>query len=347
MPSRFPPVARLLVIAFVLALSPTAIGQQPVDPPRGDYRFVVFGDFNGSYGALEYAPAVAKAIRAITDRWRPELLLSPGDVVAGQNRSLPVERFGAMWQLFDREVAGPLRQGAIPYAVAMGNHDASSLQDRNGSFIFEREREAARHYWSDPMNDANLNYIDRQHFPFDYAFRTERAFVVVLDASSADIALQQREWLKRVLGLPTARSAALRIVVGHLPLAPVGHGRDRIGEVIREPAALRRILEGGNVDLYISGHHAAYYPGRLEGLELLFAGGVGARRLLAGDQPARSTVTLVDVWWEPLEVRYSTFDLANMQLMSPASLPPVIGSGDDAVRLSERAYPAALEPAQR
>lgn len=347
MPPRLLAPAQLLATALVLSLFHVALAQQPVDPPRGDFRFAVFGDFNGSYGALEYPPAVPKAIQAITERWRPDLLLSPGDVVAGQNRSLPGERFAAMWELFDKEVAGPLREAGVPYAVAMGNHDASSLQDRNGAYVFEREREAARAYWSQPMYDANLTYIDRHHFPFDFAFRTGRAFVVVLDVSSAQVTRQQREWLERMLDLPTSRSAELRIVIGHLPLAPVAQGRDRAGEVVAEPNVLRRILEEGSVDLYVSGHHAAYYAGRLGDLELLFAGGVGGRRLLAGGLPALSTVTVVDVWWQPLELRYSTFGLPDMRVVSAASLPPEIGSDGEALRLSERAFPRLIETAQR
>lgn len=347
MPPRFLVSPGRLLFALALSLATAAVAQQPLDPPRGDFRFVVFGDFNGSYGAVEYPPAVARAVDAITGRWHPDLLLSPGDVVAGQNRSLPAERFQAMWEAFDREVAAPLRSAGVPYAVAVGNHDGSSLLDRNGEFLFAREREAASRYWSHPMYDDNLVYVDRSRFPFDYAFRSADAFIVILDASSASITQRQQGWLERILALPAARIARLRVVVGHLPLSPVGRGRDSAGEVIADPATLGRILQAGKVDLYVSGHHAAYYPGLWGGLELLFAGGVGARPLLAGDQPARSTVTLVDVWWEPLELRYTTFDLADMQVVSPASLPEAIGSGGDMIRLSERAYPAAIEAAQR
>ena len=346
MPPRLLPLVRGLLLAVALTPS-AAFATPPIDPPRGDFRFVVFGDFNGSYGALEYPPPVERAIDSITGVWRPDLLLSPGDVIAGQSHRLPDTRFSQMWQVFDREVAGRLRDAGIPYAVAMGNHDASSLRDGEGRFVFSRGRSAALDYWSRPMYDTNLGYVDREHYPFDYAFRAGRAFILVLDASSATIRPDGLAWLERTLALPAARSAEMRIVVGHLPLVPVGRGRDLPGEVLANAGSLRRIFEQGGVDLYVSGHHAAYYPGRLGDLELLFAGGVGARRLVAGDAPARSTVTLVDVWWEPLEIHYTTFDLSGMQLVSPASLPPVMVGGAVTLRLSERAYPAAFETAQR
>ncbi|HEX7002687.1 MAG TPA: metallophosphoesterase [Trueperaceae bacterium] len=342
-----PPRSALFVVTLLLSIGAIAAGQSVPDPPRGDLRFAVFGDFNGSYGALDYPPPVEKAMRAIARSWRPDLLLSAGDVVAGQNKSLPESRYADMWRVFDREIAAPLRAAGIPYAFAMGNHDASSLRGPAGEFVFQRDRRAALDYWTQPLYESNLLYVERERFPFDYAFRAGPAFVVILDASSATVSVDQRQWLRRVLALPTARVAGLRVVVGHLPLVPVSVGRDRPGEVLEHPEVLLRILEEGGVDLYVSGHHAAYYPGRLGEVELLFSGGVGARRLLAGDEPARSTVTLVDVWWEPLRITYSTFDLATMLPIRPSSLPPVIVTDEGAVRLSERAHPATVETAQR
>lgn len=328
----------LLIVAFVLAVAARADGPPlPVDPPRGDMRIVVFGDFNGSYGSTIYPAPVARAIEAIATVWKPDLLLSPGDVVAGQNDSLPDAAFAAMWAAFDERIALPLRAAGIPYAVAMGNHDASSLGGATGVYRFARERRAARAYWGRPMYERNLDYVDRDRHPFDYAFRAGEAFVAMIDASSATVSQEQRRWLEAVLRSPAATSARLRLVVGHLPLAPVGRGRQGPGETLADAEGLRRIMERGEVDLYVSGHHAAYYPGRLGNLELLFAGGVGGRPLLAGDAPARSTVTVVDVAFDPVEVRYRTFDLGTMQLVSVESLPRAIGSGPSAVRLSERA----------
>src|SRR5690606_37062824 len=128
--------------------------------------------------------------------------------------------------------------------------------------------------------------------------------------------------------------ARLRLVVGHLPLVAVGEGRDRPGETITEAAALASLLGRHGVDLYISGHHAAYYPGRLGDLELLFAGGIGARRLLGDERPARSTLTLIDIWHEPLRLVYTTFEAASLTRLEPLGMPLELASG---VELSSRA----------
>lgn len=336
--------AAVLSIALMLAGAACA-SPPPLDPPRGDMRVAVFGDFNGPYGSTAYPAPVARVLAAITKVWRPELLLFPGDVVAGQQRSLPDDVFGAMWAAFDERIAAPLREAGIPYALATGNHDGSSLRGRDGAFLFARERRAAEAYWGQEMYREHLAFVDRSGHPFDYAFVAGEVFVAILDASSATVTREQREWLESLLRRPAATSARVRVVVGHLPLVPVGRGRDLPGEVVAEAQELRRVMEAGGVDLYISGHHAAYYPGRLGALELLFAGGVGARKLLAGDAPARSTVTLVDVWYEPMRIRYSTFDAATMELVPAASLPPSIGTGAATVRLSDRAAPSAAPSA--
>lgn len=320
-----------------------AVPSTAIDPPRGDVRLVVLGDFNGPYGSLDYPPALTRAMTAITGVWLPDLVVSPGDVIAGQSRALPDDRFAAMWTAFDETVAEPLRTIGAPYAVAMGNHDGSSQMSR-GEYVFARERQAAVGYWG--AHQPELRYLDRAGYPFDYSFTqavrgattlaathpsaTSELFVVVLDASSASVTTDQRAWLAAQLSSPAAVDAAARIVVGHLPLVPVSEGRDRPGEYVHEGAALGALLAEGAVDLYVSGHHAAYYPGRLGGLELLFAGGIGGRRLLGSSLEPRSTVTVVDVWLgeeggRPTFV-YTTFDLATMGVVDHSELPAAIGA---------------------
>lgn len=328
-------VAALLVawLAPVRAEAPAhAASTIPSDPPRGDVRIAVFGDFNGPYGAVTYPPPVAGVMRSITRVWRPDLLLSPGDVVAGQDLSLPDGRRAAMWQAFDRDIAAPLRAAGVPYAFAMGNHDASSLLEPDGTFRFARDRVAAARYWGDAMYERNLAYLDRVDFPFRYAFSAKGVVVIVLDASSATVDAVQRTWLARLLERPEVRDASLRVVLGHLPLVGVSEGRLAPGESIDEATALATVMREGRVDLYVSGHDAAYYPGRLDDLELLFAGGVGAKPLVGAEGPARSTVTLVDVWYEPLELRYTTFDASTLQVVPASELPLETANG---VRLSE------------
>lgn len=328
-------VLTCVVLPSVLPTSvdPTfAAAESP--PGRGDLRVAVFGDFNGPYGATEYPRLVGRALDLIIDEWRPDLLLSPGDVIAGQSRALQAADLDAMWRAFDRDIAGPLRAAGIPYAVALGNHDGSGLRDRAGEYLFAVDREAAARYWSAVEHGESLAYVDRFEHPFNYSFTYGGAFVIVLDASSARLTDNQTEWVRQQLQGEEARRAGVRIAVGHLPLAPVSQGRETPGEYLSDGQELAKVWADEGLDLYISGHHAAFYVGTVAGLEALFTGGVGGKVLLAGDERARSTVTLVDLWLEPLHIRYTTVDLATLEAIAPDSLPARIVSDAGVVELS-------------
>ena len=325
----------LCVLACVAPWSVARDGAVP-DPPRGDVRIVVFGDFNGPYGSVTYPAPVARVVVAITDVWRPDGVLLPGDLVAGQDRSLPDERFPAMWEAFDAVVAAPLREAGIPYVATMGNHDASNLRGADGSFAFARERDAAAAYWARPEHRTGLDVVADDGAPFTFAARLGLLFVAAIDASGPVVDADQRAALSAALGTDAALEASARIVMGHLPLVGIAIGRDRQGEVVWEAPSLRELMLANGVDLYVSGHQAAYYPGRWEGLEVLFSGGVGGRRLRVGDAPARSAVTVVDVWLEPLTLRYTTFDPAGFTAYDAAALPPRIDAFGGIVERSAR-----------
>ncbi|HEX7022212.1 MAG TPA: metallophosphoesterase [Trueperaceae bacterium] len=311
--------ARPLLAVLSLLLLPLANAQ--TNPSRGDVRLVVLSDFNGAYGSTRYPRAVAKAISDIVQLWKPDLFVSAGDVVAGQSGALPPERFAMMWSAFDREVAAPLRKAGIPYALAIGNHDGSSLRTPDGGYLFARERRAAAAYWRQPMYAENLAYQDHQDFPFHYSFLFHGLFFVVIDASSAQLGEAQTAWLETQLARPAAQAAALRIVVGHLPLYAVSGDKNKPGEVLAQGDALRRLLERYDVDLYVSGHHAAYYLGHKGELDMLFSGGIGARRLLGSDASPRSTVTLADIFLSTREIRFTTFDAFTGERIALDSLP--------------------------
>ena len=147
--------------------------------------------------------------------------------------------------------------------------------------------------------------------------------MVVWDASSALITEGQRGWLEDELSSPAAKNAELRILLGHLPFYGVSEGKNEAGEVLRDGDGLRRWLESLNLDLYISGHHAAYYPAKKGEVALLHSGGVGARRLLESEAEPRSAVTLLDIDLdvEPPRLHLTTFDTATFEIISPQSLP--------------------------
>lgn len=314
---------RLLILLFcALGSLATAQTDAQTDPERGGLRIVVLSDFNGPYGALSYDPQVERVLSAITEIWQPDLLVSAGDVIGGQNTALPAERFTQMWSAFDAQIATPLRKAGIPYAFAIGNHDGSSLRS-NGEFMFQRERDAAQAYWQQPLDQNSLPYQSREDFPFTYSFTFGEVFFAVWDASSATVTDEQRAWLARDLSSPAAQRAKLRVLIGHLPLYGVSEGKNQPGEVLTDGNTLRGWLETLDVNLYISGHHAAYYPAKVGELTLLHSGGIGARRLLDSEAAPRSAVTVLDIDFsdELSDLRLTTFDTVTFETIALASLP--------------------------
>jgi hypothetical protein len=293
-------------------------------PPRGDVRIVVVSDLNGPYGSTEYEPEVHQGVRLIREVWRPDLVLAAGDLIAGQRPSLPDERVRAMWAAFDSAVARPLREARIPFGFTVGNHDASAGP------AHRRDRALAVEHWRSPGRHPGVVFVDSAHFPLYYTFRQGEVFVLAWDASHAGTAADTAllGWVRTQLEGTAARTARIRIALGHLPLYAVAEGRNRPGEVLAEPDSLRRILERHGVHTYVSGHHHAYYPGRRGALELLHAGalGQGARPLIGTPAPPRQTITVMDLFLRTGRVAYSTyaFDRGRLRPVETGELPPAI-----------------------
>lgn len=327
---RRPPLLPLLLLALLVG---RAAADAPAAPPPPTVRIVVLADVNGPYGATSYAAAVHEAVRRTTGPWAADLVLLPGDVVAGQSAALPEERFAEMWSAFDRDVAGPLRAAGIPYAFAVGNHDASSLPAAGGGYAFPRERDAARRYWTEARHEAGLRLLDGEARPFRYSFVAHGVFVAAIDASSARLPDGTEAWLARELARPEATGARLRLVMGHLPAFGVAEGKTRPGEVLARGAELLELLARLGVDAYVSGHHAAFFPGlyrpgpdagAASGVRLVHAGGVGGRRLLGSGAPARPAAVLLEVTALPggeAELRARGWDLAAGRWIAPEELP--------------------------
>jgi hypothetical protein len=275
-------------------------------------------------------------VAAIADVWRPDLVLLPGDLVAGQSRSLPDARFAEMWAAFDAAVAAPLRAAGIPYAAALGNHDASKLRDADGAYAFARERAAAAAYWSARHHRDGLTALTDADAPFSGSFRVGPLFVAVVDASGPVLDEAERAALAAALDAPEARSAALRWVVGHLPLVGVAEGRDRDGEVLWRAQELRDLMVAGAVDTYVSGHQGAFYAGAWGGLELLFApGAVGGRSLRGTGLPPRAGLVVVDVWLEPPAVALTPLEAGSLTRYPEDAVPERLAAyGADLVRSS-------------
>ncbi|MCP9800596.1 metallophosphoesterase [Synechococcus sp. RedBA-s] len=290
-------------------------------PDRGDRRLVLISDLNASYGSTSYIPEVGQGI-ALIPSLHPDLVVCAGDMVAGQKTSLSTAQLQAMWAGFDRQVLRPLRRAGLPFAPAMGNHDASSSR-AGGGYVFERERQEASRYWRRQQADLGLSFVDASGFPFFYSVLQDEMFLLVLDASSAQIPADQLRWAERSLASAGAQGAQRRLVVGHLPLLGVAQGRDTAGNVLAQSQELRQLLERQRVEAYISGHQHAYYPGRLGQLDLIQLGalGSGPRKLLGQSAAPFQTLTVLDYDWSSGRRRDSTVNMRSKQLLDPAGLP--------------------------
>ena len=293
-------------------------------PQRGDIRIAIISDLNNAYGATDYLPEVIQGVALLPD-WQPDLVLCGGDMVAGQSLDLSKAQIEAMWAAFDEQILDPIRSAQLPFAVTVGNHDASSYQN-NGEFVYVLDRQETARYWAGHQSDTDLTFIEAAAFPFHYSFKQNNIFYLVWDASSANIPAEQVAWADRALSSPEAQSAALRVVMGHLPLYAVAQKRDRPGEFLNQADELRALLERYQVHTYISGHHHAYFPGKVGQLEMLHAGalGSGPKQLLASAAAPFQTLTIMDLFLDTASTVYTTYNMNTMDVVDPQSLPTEI-----------------------
>jgi hypothetical protein len=314
-------------------------------PVRGDVRIVVISDLNSQYGSTDYEPEVHRAISLLPD-WQPDLVLCSGDMVAGMSKQLSDVQVQAMWEGFDRAIGAPLRKAKLPLGFTLGNHDGSGAVGARGQLSFERDRRLAQAYWK--THPPQLPFIDRDHFPFYYSFSQNNIFYLVWDASTAAISAQQLAWVEQSLKSKAAQKAAIRLVVGHLPLYGIAVGREKPGEFLNQAENLRSLLEKYRVHTYISGHDHAYFPGHRGQLQLLQTGalGTGPRRWLNSDLSPRKTLTVVDIGLADASTRYTTYDLTNQILLDAKILPRMIAAPNGPV-LRRDINPSALTPEEK
>ncbi|MBL1210743.1 metallophosphoesterase [Geminocystis sp. GBBB08] len=298
---------------------------KPVQPSRGDVRLLVISDLNSAYGSMEYEEEVHLAIKMIPF-WQPDLVLCSGDMIAGQKSSLTSHQIRGMWKAFDSQIAQPIRNLNIPFGFTIGNHDASGAISKD-KFTFEKERDLAVEYWQNPDHKTGIKFVDGRFFPFYYTFEEEGIFFLVWDGSTSRIPSDKLAWVEKSLSSKIAQEAKMRVIIGHLPLYAVAEGRNKAGEVLENPDKLRTLLENYNVHTYISGHQHAYYPAHKDNLQLLHTGalGSGARKLLNSAIAPRKTITIIDINFDEKNLTtYSTYNMANFQLINEEELPKFI-----------------------
>ena len=282
---------------------------------RSALRVGLISDLNSSYGSTSYIPAVHQGLEQLI-ALQPDLVVCAGDMVAGQMRGLSGQQLDGMWRGFETAVLQPLQKAGIPLLPAIGNHD--------GSPGFPGDRAAVGRFWTPMRSRMGLGFVDASQFPFRYTVLQDGIFWLVWDASSARVPEEQLVWAEQQLASAKAQAARARFVVGHLPLAGVGQGKDRPGEVLDRGSALQALMENGRVQAYISGHHHAWFSGRRGQLDLIQLGalGSGPRRLLDGGAPAQQTFTLLEIDGRRGAINETTYAVSSGQPLSWVTLPP-------------------------
>ena len=288
----------------------------PLSAARGAVQRVgLISDLNSSYGSTRYIPAVDQGLDQLIGL-QPDLVVCAGDMVAGQMRGLTGQQLDAMWRGFETSVLQRLQAADIPLLPAIGNHD--------GSPGFPVDRAAVGRFWTPIRERMGLAFVDASQFPFRYSVLQDGIFWLVWDASSARVPEDQLIWAQQQLASTEAQKARARFVVGHLPLAGVGLGKDRPGEVLDRGSALQALMENGRVQAYISGHHHAWFSSRRGQLDLIQLGalGSGPRRLLEGGAPAQQTFTLLEIDGRRGAINETTYAVSSGQPLSWVTLPP-------------------------
>ena len=304
---RLPPRILSLTLVSLLVFGPLTVSGQGLPEPAAaeTVRIAIISDLNERYGDQYYRDTVHSAVRRILAE-TPDIVLVAGDMVAGQRSGLDYE---GMWAAFHRAVTIPL--SGIPIAVAPGNHDASS-----GS-RFEEERAIYRAQWEALRPDANPSVVmvDGDGYPRRYSFRMGGVFFVAVDATAREGLRRgdQVDWLEAQLRSEAAATSDVRILFGHLPLYPFAQGRERDFLLDRDGVRSRveALLRDYDVDLFVSGHHHAFFPGRHPTLDvrLLAVGclGGGPRGLIGDtrviediDDPAERSFVFIEIRGEQI-----------------------------------------------
>lgn len=250
-------------------------------------RVAVISDLNGSYGSTRYEPSVTLAVRRLVEL-KPDLVISTGDMVAGQRLHPPLTApaVAAMWTSFHATVTEPIAAAHIPFAVTPGNHDASAYEK------FALERDAYRNEWRERRPD--VRFVDERDYPFRYAFALGETLFISLDVTRVGVLdADQKRWLDTLLHREAGRFRH-RIVFSHLPVYPFTHGRET--EVTADHE-LEGILREHDVELYLSGHHHAFYPGYRKGIRFVSQAclGAGPRALIGESGRSERAITIIDI----------------------------------------------------
>ena len=290
---------------------------QPSDAggPGAPLRIAVVSDLNGAYGTATYEASVHGAIDRIL-ALGPDLVLSTGDMVAGQQAGLD---YDGMWAGFHAAVSDRLEAAGIPFAITPGNHDAS------GYASYAEERAIFIRQW-EPVRRPAVDFVDGSDFPLRYSFTMGNALFVSLDATTVGpLSAEQRDWVEEQLTLGSDR--AVKIVFGHVPLYPFAIGRET--EILGD-GALERILVAHGVTAMISGHHHAYYPGKRGALRTVGMAclGAGPRSLIGTAGASPQSFLWIEIEDADVRVLEAYTGPGFGTVIARPTLPMQVGSGE-------------------
>ncbi len=245
------------------------------------FRFVILSDMNASYGSTTYSKDVVTAVKK-TIELKPDVVLSTGDMVAGQKTDLT--NHAAMWSSFHAVVTAPLIKAGLSFAVTPGNHDGSAYPN------FKKERELFKSEWK--KFKPKLNFLDDQFYPEYYSFIVKGALFISLDTTIiGNIPEKQMNWLKSELAKRT--DYKVKILFAHVPLFPFAMTK---GQEHFNDKRLEMLMQEHKVSFFLSGHNHAYYPGFKEGVFYVGQGclGSGPRTLIGDTSTSPKSMTVID-----------------------------------------------------
>jgi acid phosphatase type 7 len=284
-----------------------------------DLHFAVISDMNENYGDTKYSKDLDKAVAAILQT-QTELVLSTGDMVAGQKPGLDYKK---MWNAFHQKVTDRFLSANVAFAPSPGNHDAATGKK------FKVEREEYVQTFKN-KNRNQFKFLPGSQYPLHYAFITKDILFIALDATTVGaLSNAQVAWLEEILKANPLVSA--KIIFGHVPLHPFAHGRADEHLSLDSPAfshQFEKLLEEYKVDVFLTGHHHAFYSGHRNGYTKYISApllGGGARRLLSQNQVSTKGFLLF---------KYSKQSGLEFRMISIPTLSDVLSQSlPDAIRL--------------
>ena len=245
------------------------------------YTIGVLSDLQSDECQPKYPTNSLRAIQLLTKNHSFEKTLFSGDVVHGECLK-KVKHYGivtkAMWQEFDKNFFKPARAFG-PVAMAPGNHDAPfAPYYPSAKKNIELEHQAFKEFWNSKKGSLGVEPIHlataSHKYPYYYSYLYKKDLFIILQStknSKLTDRKNQISWLKDLLESDYRNSARNVIAVMHIPPYPVLNAAEKkrnsivkdeqVGKSTSNP--LVDLLLDNRVDVLITGHSHAPYPGKL------------------------------------------------------------------------------------